>query len=182
MSHDSIINTASGYFELLEGAIITAYSENPLGFVDPAVIKNYFNSLDYTLTQGALKAHLWTLEQLNYAIERFFRGRPWNAVQRSQEIYDFYNGLNYEEYLKAINADHIRNGLNRWLERKNFYELKGDLHSQIFCERKCELFALALSRGMSVKDLQTPAVEKYLDYTVGVYDPASIDHNLIRHQ
>jgi len=176
MAYNSRINTAINYFEAITGVINGVYWNNPTGRVDPWVLDEFLRDRGITVSQKGLKAHIWAKEQLQYAIDTWYsKGTPLIALAQDK-IRTFYKTINYIEYERASRNDALRQRLAYYLERLEEAEKYDDENLRNFAGRKSELIAEAMSRGTTVKDLETNMnYMAYLDSKWGDYNPFHFD-------
>jgi len=182
MSYNSVVNTAISYFAMLGSFIDNEYTIHPSGIVYPEVVAGFIKSKNVLLTQGALKANVWVMDKLNKMIEEFDRDyMPLDPIRDAEYIFEKYKSINYSQYIFDENMKQLEISFNRWKERAQFYSLKGDDHSRIFCERQMEDMAFGLATGQQVtlfKD--TPSRIQYLDTFIGKFNPNLIDPSLFK--
>jgi len=175
MSYNSTINTAEKYFEAISGIIVGLYWQDPTGKVDPNSLNSFLLMRNITVTQIGLKAHVWATEQLNFAIERWFKG-AWATAPNQNDILAFYKNINIDEYLSYARYHTLVASLDRWTERELFYIREGDENSAVFCGHKCELTAMSIARGIPVNELeQDSEIYKKLVERLGAYNPQFLD-------
>lgn len=176
MAYNSTINTAAKYFAAISGIIEGVYWQNPTGKVEPSVLDAYIRDRNITLTQKGLKAHLWAKEQLSHAIDQWYKGGPHVIAIAQQKVLAFYKNVNIDEYLRHSNYTALSASLNRWIERERHYTMEGDSNSRIFCAHKAELTALAMERGVTVKELEEDShLKAKLTEDLGGYHPSFLD-------
>jgi len=176
MAYNSTINTAERYFEAINGIIEGMFWRSDDKKVDPGCLSSFLRMRNITVTQVALKAHIWAVEQLQYAIQRFF------TYQRIADnslftMLEYYRNINLEEYSAYSRFSTLEGALERWTARESQYIRDGDENSAIFCAHKRELTALAMERGVEVKALeQDQDLLAELDSKLGTYNTNALDH------
>jgi len=183
MSYRSVVNTAISYFAMLGSFIDDEYTINPSGIVYPEAVALFIRSKKVVLTQGALKANVWVFDKLSGILAEMDKDyKPLDPVADSEYIFERYKGITYNQYIYEENMKQLEISFERWKQRAQYYSLKGDDHSRIFCERQMEDMAFGLATGQQVALFKnTPSRIEYLDRFVGKYNPNLIDPSLFKY-
>jgi len=174
MAFNSVINSASRYFDTIGNIILDTHGDNH-NPVYPGVLDSVLRTHNLTVTKTALEAHIWAKEQLGYALTRWYKDGITNEWHH-HNILNFYRNVNEKEYKDYSNWRILDGALIRWKERQAFYTLKGDIDSATFCAWKAELTAMAMASNSSVEQLQSNAnLLDSIEARLGTFDPSALD-------